>query len=226
MHKGAIDITGQKFGKLTALNPTDKRKGESVVWDCACDCGNKMQIALNKLKYKSGARSCGCLQKEKASASGKLMVHKKGSESSTYIHGGYKTRIYAEWLNMKARCNYTNSKVYKRYGGRGIKVCDEWEHDFKVFWEWANENGYSDTLTLDRKDVNGNYEPNNCRWITNAAQQLNKRTNRLIEYNGTTKTLTEWARQIGISCDALSKRLRKWSKDRAMTESKNVLYEH
>lgn len=106
-------------------------------------------------------------------------------------------RLYGIWIGMRKRCENTKSDAYDRYGGRGVRVCDEW-HDWFKFREWALGNGCQDDLTIDRIDVNGNYEPSNCRWITRADQARNRRTNRKITYNGITKTGAEWARELGF----------------------------
>ena len=118
---------------------------------------------------------------------------KKGNLKHGY--GNYGNRLYKTWRDIKERCGNPN---IKNYGGRGIKVCPEWENDFLVFREWALNNGYSDDLTIDRIDVNGNYEPSNCRWATNKAQANNRRSNILITYNGETHTISEWSDITGI----------------------------
>ena len=129
-------------------------------------------------------------------------------------HGKSEERIYRIWGNMLRRCDYKKHISYKNYGARGIKVCDEWskDHGFENFYQWAIKNGYSDDLTIDRIDVNGNYEPDNCRWITNTEQQNNRRNNKLIEYRGEIKTLAEWCRELGIGYSKTELRLsRGWS---------------
>lgn len=120
---------------------------------------------------------------------------------------------------MKNRCNNPNDKNYCNYGERGIKVCNEWMNDFAVFYNWAVENGYQEGLSIERKDVNGNYCPENCEWITLTAQQFNKRTTKRFEYNGKNLTLVEWSKLLGISADTLASRIytRKWSVERALT---------
>ena len=132
-------------------------------------------------------------------------------------HNMHKTRLYGIWCNIKERCYNSNNNQYHNYGGRGIKVCDEWQ-EFISFKEWALNNGYDDTLTLDRIDFNGGYEPNNCRWITIQAQQYNKRNNHLITYNGRTQTLTEWANERGIKRNTLDARINRshWDIGRAL----------
>ena len=121
-------------------------------------------------------------------------------------HRGY-TKLYNTWLRMKGRCNRPTATSYQYYGGRGISVCDAWQHDFQAFRDWALANGYREGLSIDRIDVNGNYCPENCRWITMAEQQRNKRNVPKISWNGETHTLTEWADILGIKYGTLWKRL-------------------
>lgn len=134
-------------------------------------------------------------------------------------HGATGTRLYQAWENMRARCNRKSSREYENYGGRGISVCSEWNEHFESFRDWALNNGYSEQLTLDRIDVNGNYEPGNCRWISNKEQQNNKRNNRNITYNGRTQTLNQWAKELGMIPKTLQGRLDKsgWSIEKALT---------
>lgn len=116
-------------------------------------------------------------------------------------------RIYKIYQHMKERCYNSNSESYNRYGGRGIKICDEWIKSYKAFNEWAMSNGYRDDLSIDRIDVNGNYEPSNCRWATNKEQQNNKRNNFYIEYKGERKTLQQWSEEYGLCPDTIKRRL-------------------
>ncbi len=127
-------------------------------------------------------------------------------------------RLYNTWCNIKSRCNNSKNPRFSSYGGRGIKVCDEWGFSFSNFEKWAISNGYNNSLTIDRIDVNGNYEPSNCRWVTNSEQQLNKRTNRIIRHNGVSKTLKEWSDQTGLNAKTLQGRIDNsgWSVDRAI----------
>ena len=132
-------------------------------------------------------------------------------------HGMYGTRLYDIWANMIGRCKNPNNKDYPNYGGRGIFVCEEWKKS-DAFLEWSKENGYTDELTLDRIDTNKGYSPSNCRWITNAAQQRNKRNNRIISYNGESHCVAEWAEITGINVRTLDSRLRLgWSVERVLT---------
>lgn len=157
-----IDITGNKYNMLTVLryDHSSDDKGRSY-WLCKCDCGNEKVILSDSLKN-GNTKSCGCLKKQ-----------------NNQTNGLWNTRIYNIWRNMKGRCyNPKSYKNYKHYGGRGIKVCDEWLNDFKSFYNWSITHGYRDDLTIDRIDVNGNYEPSNCRWITMQEQNRNKRSNK------------------------------------------------
>lgn len=123
----------------------------------------------------------------------------KSEHHKNWVHGGEPQKLYNAWCNMRRRCYEKKNHKYKNYGGRGIKICDDWLHDFCSFRDWALSNGYSETLTLDRVDVNGNYEPNNCRWVTQKTQQNNRSNNHRIEYNGEIHTMAEWAEITGIS---------------------------
>lgn len=122
---------------------------------------------------------------------------------------GKKTRLYGIWVRMRQRCRDANCDDYKDYGGRGIKVCEAWD-DYAAFHSWAMENGYNDGMSIDRQDVNGDYSPDNCRWITIQEQARNKRNSNKITYRGETKVLREWARIIGIEPSLLRYRIKHW----------------
>ena len=184
-----IDLTGKYFGYLKVLKKCEySETSHSYLWECQCECGNITKINGNNLK--SGHTiSCGC---------------KKGKT----IHNKYKTRLYKIYHNIKQRCNNSNNIWYKNYGARGIKICDEWLNDFITFYDWAINNGYKDNLTIDRIDVNGNYEPNNCRWATKKTQQNNMRSNRHLTYNNETHTMAEWESILKLPHNYISSRLR------------------
>lgn len=144
------DLAGQKFGRLTVISKIGSRKGR-VYWNCLFDCGNKVSVSTSNLRT-GNTKSCGCYQKQKASKD-----HKK--------HGMRNHRLYGIWVNMRSRCYNKNMNRYYTYGGRNITVCDEWlgEKGFQNFSSWALSNGYSDDLTIDRKDNDKGYSPDNCR---------------------------------------------------------------
>lgn len=158
------DLTGRKFNRLTVIEKAGNDKYGHPKWKCICDCGNETIVLASQLRT-GNTKSCGCLVKE---TNVKLRT----------THGMKKSRIYRTWINMKVRCTYQKDKCYKDYGGRGITVCSEWMDSFQAFYDWAMKNGYNDDLTIDRKDVNGNYCPENCKWITMAEQQKNKRNSK------------------------------------------------
>lgn len=199
-----IDITGQKFGRLAVLGFDKKDDFRQYMWLCKCDCGNVVSVRGYSLRS-GNTQSCGCLQKDT-------------NLELRQTHGMTKTRIYNTWKGMRQRCSSPSTSCYRYYGGRGITVCDEWQN-FEPFYQWAISNGYANNLTIDRIDVNGNYEPSNCRWITLKEQQKNTRRNHLITFNGETKTLNEWAEQLGISHTTLLDRLNypNWSIEEALT---------
>lgn len=194
-----VDLLGKRFGKLTVVKMAENSKDNKTQWLCKCDCGNEKVIRTNNLT--SGqTRSCGCLIKEsRAVVSEKL----KGNKSPRYKHGMCYTRIHIIHRNMKGRCYNKNDHAYPMYGGRGIEVCKEWKDDFLNFYDWAMQSGYNDSLTIDRIDVNGNYEPNNCRWVGMKEQQNNRTNNVFLSYNDETHTLSEWAEKIGITKSAI-----------------------
>jgi hypothetical protein len=178
--KNIKDLTGQRFGRLTVigLHPTETRK---TYWACQCDCGNAKVVRSDSLQ--SGAiRSCGCLKKEQD----------RENLEANHSHKMSGTRIYGIWQGMKGRCYNPHDARYDRYGGRGITVCNEWKDSFEAFYEWTMANGYSENLTIDRKDNDKGYSPLNCRWATSKEQSNNRSTNISITIGNATKSLTEW----------------------------------
>lgn len=132
-------------------------------------------------------------------------------------HGFRRTRLYKCWIDMKQRCSNPNRKDFKHYGERGIGVCEEWKNDFMCFHDWAMKNGYKDALTIDRINVNGNYEPSNCRWVDNMTQRNNRRNNVLLTYRGETHTVAEWSRITGLKEWTISNRIKYgWDDDRIL----------
>lgn len=178
-NKRFVDLSGQRFGRLTVIEHHGKDKYSHNLWLCKCDCGNVKITETNSL-LKGGCSSCGCLKREET-----IMMN------TTHNHSN--TRLYNIYARMKARCYKESNKDYKHYGGRGIAICKEWLDSFENFYDWSMANGYSDNLTIDRKDVNGNYEPSNCRWVSMKVQGNNKRTNIFYTYENETHTLSEWS---------------------------------
>lgn len=210
--KRSIEI-GAKYGDITIIENLGKIKNndEHDYYKIKCKCDTEQVIRDTLIK--TGKKTCcyNCAKK----------LH------SSYKHGKTNTRLFNIWQSMKERCNLKTCHAYKDYGGRGIKICDDWENNFINFYNWAMSNGYNDKLTIDRIDVNGNYEPNNCRWANKIVQANNCRSNRLLTLNGETYTMAEWGRKTGIGGYNIENRLNKygWSIEKALTtpiKNKNV----
>lgn len=184
-----VEMTGKKYGYLTVIrrseNITSPNGSVFAAWECQCDCGEVI-VARGYCLRNGNTTSCGC---KRETSLRKLMS----------THGESKTRLYDIWSGMRKRCNNPASSVYGYYGGRGIKVCNEWESDYMAFRSWALKNGYEEDLSIDRIDVNGDYEPSNCRWATNIEQANNTRVSRRITYMGVTRTPAEWRAHLGVT---------------------------
>lgn len=201
----AVDKSGQKFGRLTVLSYAGRDERNIVMWLCKCECGNFVKVRGYELGKRTN--SCGCLKRE---------IFDTGKSAVT--HGMSKTRLYGIWASMKTRCYVKGRDSYAYYGGRGIKVCEEWKDSFETFRDWALNNGYKDELTLDRINGDGDYEADNCRWVTIIEQQSNKRNNVFLDVNSEKHTASEWSRMIGGSTHLVSGRLRRgWSVEDAVT---------
>lgn len=199
------DLIGQRYGRLLVTEFAGRSNSGKVMWKCKCDCGNTTIVRACCLKS-GNSTSCGCLQKERI-------------RSASTTHGGYGSRLHKIWEGIKSRCGCSSDHSYKRYGGRGITVCDEWLHSFEAFRDWALANGYRDDLTIDRIDNDGPYCPENCHWATMKQQNNNQSRNRVITHNGESRTLAQWAELTGINPETLRNRLNKgWSTDRALTK--------
>ncbi len=210
------DLTGQRFGRLVVISRTDDYvtpKGRHIAkWLCQCDCGNMHKATGCHLRSGS-LKSCGCYNNECRRA-------------RVIRHGQSDTRLHDVWNSMRYRCSNPNNKGYHLYGERGIKVCNEWlgSDGFQNFSKWAFSNGYDESAphgkcTIDRIDVNGNYEPSNCRWVSVQDQNNNRRSNRYLTLNGETRTLAQWARITGIGWSTILARIDKygWSVKDALT---------
>lgn len=200
-NKRIKDLTGKKFNKLLVKGYIGKNDKNQALWLCMCEC--EKYIVVNTSSLKNGhTKSCGCLKSELTIQRNKTNVHIK--------HGKARTRIYRIYQGMKERCYNKNNERYKNYGKRGIIICDEWlnkENGFINFYNWAMNNGYTDELTIDRINVDSNYEPNNCRWITNKEQQSNKTYHHLLDYNGKIQNIAKWSEQTGLPYDVIWRRI-------------------
>ena len=196
-----IDLTGQRFGRLTVIERVENDKQRRVRWLCQCECGNAVAILAKSLRS-GNTKSCGCISKENPPRS---------------THGQAHTRLFRIWCSMKTRCKNPSQDSYSRYGGRGITVCDEWQR-FEPFAEWANANGYCDGLSIDRIDVNGNYEPGNVRFVSMKIQQNNRSNNHYITFQRKTQTIAQWAEELNMNARLINCRLfRGWSAEEALT---------
>lgn len=196
-----IDLSGRKFSRLTVIEKVGKSKNGQSIWKCKCDCGNITKVMYSNLT-REHIKSCGCFKKE---SYGKSSVK----------HNKSRTRLYSTYYKIKGRCYNRNNPAYKNYGGRGIKICDEWlnkENGFINFYNWAIENGYDESKTkkeqtLDRINNNGNYEPSNCRWATAKEQASNTRNNHIVDYYGEKYILTQLSELLDIKVTTLAWRL-------------------
>lgn len=192
------DHTGEVYGKLKVLEFVE-RKDKKTCWKCRCSCGNEVIYPITYLTS-GDTKSCGCLKKEMAAKNGRKNSFVKNH------------RLYTIWIDLRRRCYNKSRKNYQYYGAKGIKVCEEWKDNFKNFQDWAFENGYDDTLTIDRININDDYKPSNCRWATIKEQNNNMSTNHIIEYNGEKYTLSQLAEKYNLSYSLVKNRIRNnWS---------------
>lgn len=189
---------GDKVGRLTVVDIEKIVKGNEtrMFCICQCDCGNIKKIRMDSLTAKNGkTQSCGCYAKEMSS-------RRKSTHKMT------DTITYQSWFSMRSRCFNPNNPSYSHYGAIGISVCERWRNSFVNFLTDMGERPSKD-YSIDRIDVNGDYEPNNCRWATQIQQQNNKKNNNNITYNGETHTITDWARILGVKASIIYTRKRR-----------------
>ena len=203
-----VDITGEKYGRLQVLAKDDASKSKYAMWICKCECGS-IVIKRGSSLRSGHTKSCGCLHDELSS---------KRISAQNETHNMSNTRPYKIWVDMKKRCSNKKHWAFGHYGGRGIKVCDEWQ-EFLPFYEWSMANGYADNLTIDRIDNDGDYRPSNCRWATRKEQANNKSNNTIYEVDGKKHTIRKLSDLYGISYGTLSSRIRSygWSVEKAVS---------
>lgn len=208
------DYTGQKFGRLKIIERSEKYRNGYTYYKCKCDCGN--ETILYSGAFVSGkTTSCGCYNRE---------INKKRMTT----HGLRKTQIYKTWAGIKDRTSPNNHNHNNNYKKLGISMCKEWHDDFMAFYNWAINNGYREEklpngrnkYEIDRIDTYGNYEPSNCRWITQKEQMNNQTTNKKTTYKGKTQTLAQWCEELKLNYGLVNQRLWSgWDVERAFTES-------
>ena len=187
-----IDMTGRVCGKLTVIEQADRNTLGQALWRCVCECGN--ECVTTGVYLRSGhTKSCGCLCADKL-------------RDIRTTHGDSTARLYRIWKDILRRCEDPRRRGYVDYGGRGIKICDEWK-SYEAFKEWALSNGYNDALSIDRINNDEGYCPSNCQWTDDVTQANNKRSNRLITIEDKTMTMAQWSRETGISYGALQRRI-------------------
>lgn len=195
----AEKLVGRKFGRLSVISVDNECISSHKYLVCRCDCGNMVSVVGCSL-LEGKTKSCGCLKNE---------VLVKRSKT----HGMTNTRIYQTYRSMRQRCINPNNKCYKFYGGKGITICQEWLDDFTAFYTWAMNNGYDDSLTIERKDVSKGYNPENCTWIPMSEQCLNRTVNHFVTYKGEKMTLSELARKVDVSCIVITTREEQYNYD-------------
>lgn len=200
MLRRRLDLVGKKFGKLLVLEKSEERtKYGAVLWLCSCECG-KSRLAISSNLTSGTATSCGC-----------------ESYETRKLHGMTKTRTFKSWESMKQRCLNKNAPDYPHYGARGITIDERWAANFNSFLEDMGERPVD--KTLDRKNVNGNYEPSNCRWATRSEQQRNKTNSLLIEWQGVARGAADWSDLVGIPAKIIFDRIRAgWTPSDALTK--------
>ncbi len=205
-----IDLTGQVFDDLTAIEPTTKRRHGNVIWVCLCVCGNTVEVDANRLRF-GVTKSCGCRMRRVLIARNLAMT--KHGQARTYNA----SPTYKAWVHMIARCEDQTRPGYKYYGKLGIKIEPRWRDSFENFFQDMGER--PEGMTLDRKDSTKDYGPGNCRWATTLDQNKNRTSNVLLTLNGETLIVADWARRLGCKVSALRMRLSKgWSVEKALTE--------
>lgn len=197
------DLTGKTYNMLTVIKRLPNDSSGATVWECQCECGRITKVRSNNLKN-GNVKSCGCLK----------------HRSTSTTHNKSNTKLYGIWNAMRQRCYNPNYHAYKNYGGRGITICDDWVNSFNNFYNWAINNGYQEGLSIERINVDDNYYPNNCTWITLAQQAQNRRSCHMFCYNNKKQNLSQWCNELGLDYKLVHNRIFKlnWSFERAISE--------
>ena len=201
--KGKINLVEKRFGRWKVIGEAEP-KNERTMWKCKCDCGTVRNVESYALRN-GKTLSCGCYRDEKTA--------KRSSK-----HNMCETKLYYIYKGMKSRCNNKNVEAYGNYGGRGIGICSEWKDDFNQFLNWAYQNGYDEGLTIDRINNDGNYSPNNCRWVTMKVQQNNRNNNVKPVIDRREYKIKELSQETGINENTLYKRFQKGWRDKKLIQ--------
>lgn len=202
--KTRCNLIGHRYGRLLVVSKAESKNGRAY-WNCVCDCGNTKVVSSCCLST-GKTTSCGCYKREKAK---KLWSTSRSKD----------LKLYNIWCSMKNRCYRVKDTGYANYGGRGIKICSEWLEDYENFYQWAMTNGYEHGLEIDRIDYNGDYCPENCRWVDRYVQANNKRNIKKYTINGKTQSLAEWCREYSLDYYLVRQRVYKmgWTIEQALT---------
>lgn len=213
MARNLIVPAGTRFGRLTVIKEVDPiryaNRSPARVFLCVCDCSTERSVRLASLR-RGATVSCGCFHSERS---------KESMKKTMTSHGMSGSKLYLVWCRMKSRCYCEGATSYRHYGGRGISVCDEWRNSFEAFAAWAMSNGWSELLELDRRDVNGDYAPCNCRFVTHRENAQNTRLGQkyILTFHGKTQHLIAWSQETGISVDTLKYRvIHGWSTEQTL----------
>lgn len=197
-----VSLIGKKFNRLTVVKRVIKNNDKHIYYLCKCDCGGEKIVRQDHLS-RNNIVSCGCYNREQSSIRCKYLGKQNVKHNLSH------SRLYRIYAQIKTRCYNAKSPNFKYYGARGIKVCNEWlgENGFLNFYNWATNNGYDENLSIDRINVDRNYEPSNCKWSDNVEQANNKRNNHYVFYKGNKVTISQLSRMIKINRDVLYDRI-------------------
>lgn len=201
------NLTGMTFGRLQVIKRAGSNKNKQALWLCECQCEKKTKlIVIGSDLLRGHTQSCGCLQRE-------IVCNIKTK------HGQSFTALHNIWTNMKQRVCNKKCEAYQNYGGRGIKICDEWINSFESFYTWATNNGYKEGLTIERKNVNGDYCPENCTWASKLTQTRNRRNTQQVYYKNELKPLSQWCDELNLPYNTIRARINTyhWSIEKAFT---------